>query len=80
MNSVKAFLSTHAIRTTSDYFITEDDIEGIDWNSSNTATPANLEGVHVPILIMGMTGYYWMVATEIFYDHAASREQNLDLH
>ena len=34
VNSVKAFLSTHAIRTTSEYFITEDDIEGIDWNSS----------------------------------------------
>ena len=77
VNSVKAFLSTHAIRTTSEYFITEDDIEGIDWNSSNTATPANLEGVHVPILIMGMTGYYWMVATEIFYDHAASRDKTL---
>jgi hypothetical protein len=77
VNSVKAFLSTHAIRTTSEYFITEDDIVGIDWNSSNTATPANLEGVHVPILIMGMTGYYWMVATEIFYDHAASRDKTL---
>ena len=57
--------------------MTEDSSEGIDWSSSNTSTPANMEGVHVPLLIMSMTLHYRMVPAEIFLQHAASQDKPL---
>jgi hypothetical protein len=76
--TVKSWLSGNALRVDPDrYFVTEDDILGIDWSSSNTSTPANIEGVHAPLLIMSMTGHYWMVPGEIFYQHAASSDKQL---
>lgn len=75
--TAEAFLSSQTIRTTEDYDITDDDIKGIDWESSNTSTPANLEGVTEPLLIMAMTGHYWMVSSEIFYHHASSADKEL---
>lgn len=76
--TVRSWLSGNALRVDPDrYSITEDDIQGIDWNSSNTSTPANLAGVHVPLLIMAMTGHYWMVPGEIFFQHAASSDKQL---
>ena len=57
--------------------MTEDSSEGIDWSSSNTSTPANMEGVHVPLLIMSMTLHYRMVPAEIFLQHAASQDKRL---
>ena len=76
--SVKTWLSTNAIRVDPDrYVIGEDDIQGIDWSSSNTSTPANLEGVRVPLLMVVMTGHYWMVPGEIFLQHAVSTDTQL---
>ena len=76
--SVKTWLSSNAIRADPErYAITEDDVRGIDWNSSNTSTPANLGGVRVPLLIMAMTGHYWMTPGEIFFQHAASQDKEL---
>ena len=56
---------------------TADAIEGIDWNSSDTSTPANIAGVHVPLLIMAMTGHHWLVPSEIFYQQAAGADKEL---
>jgi hypothetical protein len=76
--TVSSWLSSNALRVDPDrYTVTEDSIEGIDWNSSNTSTPANMEGVRVPLLIMSMTGHYWMVPSELFYQHAASQDKQL---
>jgi pimeloyl-ACP methyl ester carboxylesterase len=75
--SVKRFLTDFATRSTPDYDIKPDDITGIEWNSSYTSTPGNLEGVKAPILIMGMTGHYWIVSAEIAWRHAASADKSL---
>lgn len=76
--TVNSWLSNNALRVDPEgYTVTEDSIEGIDWNSSNTSTPANVEGVHVPLLIMSMTGHYWMVPSEIFYQRAGSQDKQL---
>jgi pimeloyl-ACP methyl ester carboxylesterase len=75
--SVRRFLSTFATRTKQDYDITEDNILGIDWNSSYGSTPGNVERVTVPLLILGMTGHYWLVSSEIAYEHAASQDKTL---
>jgi pimeloyl-ACP methyl ester carboxylesterase len=76
--TVRSWLSSNALRVDPQrYKVTEDSIEGIDWHSSNTSTPANIEGVHVPLLIMSMTGHYWMVPSEIFYQHASGADKQL---
>jgi hypothetical protein len=50
--------------------ITADSISGIDWASSNTATVANVGGIRSPLLIMSMTGHYWLVPSEMYYQNA----------
>jgi hypothetical protein len=78
MFSVKSWLSSNAVRVnTAEYEVTEDEIRGIDWSSSATSTPANLAGTHVPLLILGMTGHYWMVPSEIFFQSAAAADKEL---
>lgn len=75
--SVQQYLSWNAVRVGDDYAITEDDIAGIDWSSSNTSAPWNAEGVTVPMLIMPMTGHYFLAPDEIIYQHAASADKEL---
>lgn len=75
--SVRSFLSTYAVKTNGPLMITQDDIQGIDWASSNTSTPSNLEGVHVPALQIAGTGWYWAVPSEIEFNHLASADKEL---
>lgn len=76
--TVRSWLSSNAIGVDPEqYSITDTEIRGIDWQSSNTSTPANLESVRAPLLLMAMTGHYWMVPGEIFFDHAASQDKTL---
>ena len=78
MYTVRTWLSSNALQVDPDrYTVTESDLQGIDWHSSSTSTPANLEGVHKPLLIMAMTGHYWLVPAEIFLRHAASTDKQL---
>ncbi|WP_329459766.1 hypothetical protein [Streptomyces sp. NBC_01497] len=64
-----SFLSVGAIRATAPK-ITSDSVSGIDWSSSNTATVNNVKGISSPLLIMSMTGHYWLVPSEMYYDNA----------
>jgi hypothetical protein len=64
--SAASFLSVGALRAP-DLHITADSITGIDWGSSNTATVSNVTGVRSPMLIMSMTGHYWVVPSEMYY-------------
>ena len=75
--TVRRFLSTFASRSTADYGIGESAVSGIDWHSSYTSTPGSLEGVSVPLLVMGMTGHYWIVSAETAWEHAASRDKSV---
>ena len=77
VTNLRAFISTHAIRTNSDFLISDDNIIGVDYSSSNSATPANLAGVHVPTLFMSMTAHYWVVPNEINYNYSASSDKTL---
>jgi hypothetical protein len=75
-SSVRRFLGKHAIRS-SNWTVSEDNITGIDWASSHTSTPFNVEGVTVPLLISQHTGHYFIVVGEIIYDHAKSADKDL---
>jgi hypothetical protein len=74
---VKSFLSTYAIRTKGQLLVTANDIEGVDWDSSNSSTMANLPGIHVPQLFIAGTGWYWAVPSEIEYNTTASSDKEL---
>ena len=70
--SVVAWLGAHSVRTTQDYNQTPDDITGIVYDSSNTSTPTNIEGVTKPLLIVVMGAHYFMRPDEIILAHAIS--------
>jgi len=74
---VRRYLSTFATRALPGYDVTDSDITGIDWNSSYNSVPGSLEDVHRPLLVMGMTGHYWIVSAEIAWRHAASKDKSL---
>jgi hypothetical protein len=73
--TVREFLANDAIRSTSNFALTEDDVIGVDWKSSNTGTPAQAEGVTVPTLVMTNSCFQFIVASEIVYDHLAAKDK-----
>jgi pimeloyl-ACP methyl ester carboxylesterase len=75
--SIRNFLSTYAIRVTGDYGYDEDSVHGIDWTSSYSSPPGNVEGITVPLLTMGMTGHWEYLAAETIFDHARSADKTL---
>jgi hypothetical protein len=75
--SVRRFLCSHSLRTTSDYAIGEDFVSGVDWQSSITSTPANMANVSVPTIVMPMTGHYFLVTDEIIYEQAAATDKQM---
>jgi hypothetical protein len=63
------FLSVAAIRANHPR-ITADSLTGFDWASTNTATVNNVRGIKSPLLILSMTGHYWLVPSEMYYESA----------
>jgi hypothetical protein len=57
--------------------VTADSITGVDWASTNTAPVENVKGITSPMLIMSMTGHYWLVPAEMYYKNAASTDKTL---
>ncbi len=66
--TVRSFLGTRAIRALESY-------NGIDYCSNNNSTPCNLKRITVPILILGMSGHYFLRDNEFHYDVAASKDK-----
>lgn len=77
VTTVRNYLTNYALRTTEDYGFDEDSVYGIDWDSSYNCTPGNVVGIHVPILILGMTGSWEYSAAETIAERAASEDVTL---
>ena len=75
--TVSHFLSTHAVKLSGDYRVTEDGIEGIDWESTNASTIGNLRGVTVPLLILPVTGHYFVRQGEMYHEECATSDASL---
>jgi hypothetical protein len=73
--TLRYYLSTQALRVTPDYRITEDNMRGVQWRSTANSMPGNLEGVHVPTLVMAASCSQELVFLEIGYDHAAAKDK-----
>lgn len=75
--TVRNYLTSYAVRTTEDYGYGEDGVWGIDWSSSYNCPPGNVTGIHVPILVMGMTAGWEYLASETIYNMAASEDKHI---
>jgi hypothetical protein len=73
--TLRQYLANDAIRTTKEYALTEDDVLGVDWKSSNVGSPAQAEGITLPTLVMTNTCFQFVVPSEIVYDHLASKDK-----
>ncbi|KAE8377953.1 hypothetical protein BDV26DRAFT_304703 [Aspergillus bertholletiae] len=72
--TVRRFLSTFAIRVSDKFNIGVDNLDGIDYASSQTAPHASVRGIHVPLLTMGMTGHYEYLNAEKLHLNAVSND------
>lgn len=69
--NVRVWLGAHALRATpGKYTQTEDDIRGVDYDSSATTSVTNVKGIRVPLIIIAHTAHYFNRPDEIIYDAA----------
>jgi hypothetical protein len=73
--TLRQYLADDAIRSTKDFALTEDEVVGVDFKTSNAGTPAQAEHVKIPALVMTNTCFMFVVATEMVYDHLASKDK-----
>jgi pimeloyl-ACP methyl ester carboxylesterase len=75
--TVRHYLSFQALRLTPDYAMIENNILGVDWRSTPNSIQGNVEGIHVPTLVMSATCAQHVVFLEITYDHSAAKDKEL---
>jgi pimeloyl-ACP methyl ester carboxylesterase len=73
--TVRHYLSFDALRLTSHYALGESKIAGIVWRSTSNSVPGNVEGIHVPTLVMGATCAPHLVFSEIAFDRSAAADK-----
>lgn len=75
--TVRNFLGSFAIRTTPGFGYDETHLTGVEWRSTYSSPPGNVETIGVPLLALGMTAHWEMLAAEEIYDHAKSRDKSI---
>lgn len=77
ITTVKSFLTGKAVMADAAYGIHADGAAGILWDNTYDCTPGNVKRIHVPLLVMGMTGSYEYLAAEEIYRNAASQDKSI---
>jgi hypothetical protein len=72
---LRAWLGAKALRTNGLYRQSENDLTGIDYESSNTSTVTNVRGITKPLLLVANSGHYFVVPNEIVFNSAASEDK-----
>ena len=75
--TVRSYLSFQALRVTSDYHSTEDNVVGVVWRSTPNSIEGNLQGIKVPTLILSGTCAPHLVLLEIAYDLSAAKDKTI---
>ena len=75
--TVRHYLSFQAVRLMPDYALTENNITGVQWRSTPNSIQGNVEGIHVPTLVMSGTCAQHLVFLEITYDHSVARDKEM---
>lgn len=77
VTTVKTYLNSNCVRTLPGYGVKEDGIDGIDYDSAYCCTPGNVKHIGCPLLVMGMTGGYECIASEVIYQNAVSQDKTI---
>lgn len=77
ITTVRNFLDSHSVRTTSDYHYDADTIYGIDWASSYCCTTGNMAEITAPLLVMGMTNGWEFSSVEGIAERAGSKDKTV---
>ncbi|KAJ5939239.1 hypothetical protein N7466_002373 [Penicillium verhagenii] len=72
--TVRRYLSTFAIRATSDFDIMPTGFHGIDHSSAQFSPTESIKGVRVPLLNMGMTGHWEYLNAEKIHLNAPGND------
>jgi hypothetical protein len=75
--TVRTFLDSYAVRTTSNYAYDESSVYGVDWSSSYNTAVGNVRGIAAPLLILGMTAGWEFAAAETIFESATSADKTL---
>lgn len=75
--TVRNYLNSYAIRTGADFGYDAQSVRGVEWTSTYASPPGNVQGVSVPLLVLGMTGHWEFLAAETIYDLAKSRDKSI---
>lgn len=75
--TVRNYLQSYAVRTDADFGYDADSVHGVEWTSSYASPPGNVQGIAVPLLVLGMTGHWEYLAAETIYGLAKSRDKSL---
>ena len=75
--TVRDFLNDHAIRVSNDFGYDEDSVHGIEWTSTYSSPPGNVESIRAPLLVMGMTGSWEYLSAETIFGNAESKDKAL---
>ena len=73
--TLRQYLANDAIRTTKEYALTDDEVLGVDWKSSNVGSPQQAEGITVPTLVTTNTCFQFVVPSEIVFDHLRAKDK-----
>jgi pimeloyl-ACP methyl ester carboxylesterase len=74
--TVRHYLSFQALKVTPEYHQTEDNIYGIVWRSTPNSIEGNVEGIHVPTLVVAGTCAPHVVYLELAYDHSVAKDKD----
>lgn len=75
--TVVNYLTSYAVRTTEEYGYDDCEVWGVDWNSTYNCPPGNVQYIHVPMLVMGMTAGWEFLAAETIHQMAASEDKTI---
>ena len=77
ITTVRSYLTNRGVLAGEGYAITPDGIDGIQWDDVYCCPPGNVRYINVPLLVMGMTGSYEYLASEVIYHNAASADKSI---
>ena len=77
ITTVRSYLTNRAVMAGPGYRVSSDGVVGVQWENTYDCPPGNVRFVSVPMLVMGMTGSYEYLASEVVYQNAASKDKSI---
>ncbi len=75
--TVKIYLTHNSVRALEDYAMKSNEVTGVGWDEAYDCTVGNVPHVKAPSLVVGMTGGYEYLASEVIYDRLAASDKTI---